>query len=1601
MRRHADFVHLHVHSEYSLLDGAAPLERLVAKARELRFPALALTDHGNLFGAIDFYLACQKAGIKPLIGAELYVAPGSRFERGTLDGSYEGANHLTVLVRNLVGYKNLLKLVSKAYLEGFYYKPRVDRELLAQHADGLLVLSGCLNSEVSRLLSEGETAKARQVAGWHQEVFGKDAYFLEVQSHGMAEQRQVTEATLEIARALGAPVVGTNDSHYLEANHAQAHEVLLCIQTGTTIRDPNRWRFTSDQFYLKSAEEMRQVFAELPEAVANSLSVAERCNLELSFENVHLPRYQVPSGHSLESYLEELAWEGCRGRYGDPPPEAIADRLGRELAVIEKMDFAGYFLVVWDFIRYAKSRGIAVGPGRGSSAGSVVAYVLGITNIDPIQYGLLFERFLNPERVSMPDMDIDFSDDRRDEVIEYVAEKYGRDNVAQIITFGTLGAKAVIRDVGRALGMAYSDVDRIAKLVPGQLNITLDDALSKSPPLAEAVRSRQEVAQLWEMAGVLEGLTRHASTHAAGVVISDEPLIEHVPLYKDPKRDDVVTGYAMGPIEKIGLLKMDFLGLRTLTVIANTVKLVAASRGLSLDPDVIPFDDRKTYQLLSEAKTFGVFQLESAGMRDLLRRLKPERLEDVIALVALYRPGPMEMIPEFINRRHGRAKITYDHALLEPILKETYGICTYQEQVMQIAAVLAGFSMSEADILRRAMGKKNPEMMAQQREQFVRGATARGIDERRAGKIFDMLAPFAGYAFNKCLTGDAQIEMADGTLRRITDVRDGNLVLTKDGPFRAFGVRPSGIRRVGRLVLANGMTVRCTPDHPVFTQRGWVNAEDLSGSDFVAVARELSCGRQPVPNHFPGLLGYALSEGGLGYDSHFYLYSTDPDEIRDMGQILSAFANTSLRVEARPGGRTRAIRPVRVDPKTPSAAVEFLLHECGLQGKTALNKRVPPVVGRWNREAISVLVAKLFQGDGCIHPKSRSIFYATSSEGLAWDVRRLLLKLGIPSTIHRKTFAYRNARRVGYTVNLLGGRSTYSRFQALVGSYLVGKRQAALATLEASYAGTRALFAGGTVDLLPLQLCREPVRQAIRKCFDSLKAGCRALGVAYRLLFADGRKGGIRRDTLEYLAEQLGSPELDAIARSSIAWSRLRKFVVEDVEPTYDFEVPGAESFIANGIVVHNSHAAAYAVVAYQTAYLKANYPVEFMAALLTSEMGDSDKIVRYIEECREMGIRVLPPDVNSSSTQFRVVGETIQFGLAAIKNVGEAAIESILKTRAPESPFSFLSDFCRRVDVRLVNRRVIESLIKAGAFDSLRVSRAHLLASLDQALEAGQRHQRDRQEGQASLLDLFEEPPISAGTAEEPALPEWDSDQLLAYEKEVLGFYLSGHPLSRFQPLAQRWGVTPLGDLGGKSLGSRVLLLGQVAALKEIPTKSGDRMAFATLEDMGGSVELTVFPGPFRTAAPLLRAQAPVLVRGRVDESERGRVVLAEEIRPLQESGFPDPARPGVGEPPGTLGVRSDLSGVQPVPDPFEASPIPLAQACRIRVPATADARIVLDALRRCCAEHRGSVPLFLHLLLSGQEVVVHVGAFSVAPAGELVSRVEALLGQGSIIVE
>src|SRR5512143_1716131 len=764
---HSDFVHLHLHTEYSLLDGAISLDKLIKKAKDLKMPAVAVTDHGNLFSALDFYLKASKSGIKPIIGCEIYVAPGSRFDKTAPAGQNEEASyHLILLARNRQGYKNLVKLVTAAYLEGFYYKPRIDKDLLRAHSEGLIGLSACLGGEVPTLLLQGRYEDAKRIAREYEQILGRENYYLELQDNGIPEQEQVNREIIKLTKDTGIPVGATNDCHYLDMKDHNADDALLCIQTGKVVQDANRLRFSSETFYMKTPEEMKKAFSFIPEAATNTVKIAERCNLNLELGNYHLPHFPVPDGYTRESFMTELARKGLEERFaeieavrgpGSVDRTKYRERLEFEIQMIDKMGFAGYFLIVSDFIRYAKEHNIPVGPGRGSAAGSLVAYSLRITDLDPIPYNLLFERFLNPERISMPDIDVDFCQDRRDEVLKYVTEKYGQDHVTQIITYGTMLAKGVIRDVGRVLDIPYSEVDKVAKLVPNTLNIRLDEAMKQEPRLREIGKKDPRMAELMEIALALEGQVRHASKHAAGVVISQEPLTEYVPLFKTPK-DEITTQFDMKGVEKIGLVKFDFLGLRTLTVINKAVKHVNAR--LSRAPlaaeeqfviSRIPLDDQKTFDLLARGETAGVFQLESSGMRDIVIKMKPQCFEDLIALVALYRPGPLQsgMVDDFIKRKKGATKITYELPQLEPILKDTYGVIVYQEQVMQISRTLAGYSLGQADLLRRAMGKKDPEVMKKEKVPFLEGAKKQGIDLKKAEAIFDLMAKFAEYGFNK------------------------------------------------------------------------------------------------------------------------------------------------------------------------------------------------------------------------------------------------------------------------------------------------------------------------------------------------------------------------------------------------------------------------------------------------------------------------------------------------------------------------------------------------------------------------------------------------------------------------------------------------------------------------------------------------------------------------------------------------------------------------------------------------------------------------------------------------------------------------------------
>lgn len=1148
--KHAGFVHLHVHTEYSLLDGAIRLDDLFEAVKEFRMPAVAMTDHGNMFGAVDFYQGAYKKGVKPIIGCELYVASRSMGEKNSY-GNGDRSHHLLVLARNNDGYKNLMKLTSAGYLEGFYYRPRVDKKLLAEHSAGLIGSSACLNGEIASLLLENNREGARRVAEEYRNIFGDGNFYLELMENGIPEQKVVNERLIELGRELSMPLIATNDCHYLKRADAEAHELLLCIQTGKTIDDQDRMRFQTDHFYLKSPEEMAESFSHCPEAIENTLEIAGRCNVSLDINTQFLlPQYRKSvEGKSADQMLREKAEDGLRflmpkitGGENGELRKRYEERLKSELDIIQSMGFPGYFLIVADFIGYAKLNGIPVGPGRGSAAGSLVAYALGITDIDPIKYGLFFERFLNPARISMPDIDVDFCMDGRDEVIRYVTEEYGKDHVAQIITFGKMQTRAVVRDVGRALNIPYGEVDRIAKLIPGDPKITLDEALKREPRLNEEARNNEKIQKLLEMSRSLEGLKRHASTHAAGVVISDLPLVERVPLFKG-SNDDVVTQYAMNDLQAIGLTKFDFLGLRTLTVIHHTLEFIKEGRGEVIDINNLPLDDKATYELLAHGLTDGVFQLESAGMKELLVNMKPDCIEDIIALISLYRPGPMNMADDFVARKQGRKKIEYEVPELEPILKETYGIILYQEQAMQIVSALGGYSMAEADNLRRLMSKKKADEMAEEQPKFIAGASTQNIPEAKALAIWENMKNFAGYGFNK-------------------------------------------------------------------------------------------------------------------------------------------------------------------------------------------------------------------------------------------------------------------------------------------------------------------------------------------------------------------------------------------------------------------------------------SHGTAYAMISYQTAFLKSHYPVEFMTALLTSEKSNRDNIVKYISSCREMGINVLPPDINESLRDFGVSGDNIRFGLSAVKNVGDGAVESIIESRNNEGKFTSFHDFCNRVDYRRINKKVFESLIKCGAFDSLEKNRCRLMEGYEKVVEAAQKRARDRVSGQTSLFGDDASSLADTVDVKLPDVPEWEHDELISYEKEMLGFYITGHPLLKYADRIHLIADCNSESIGRKQDGSTVAIAGVVSGIREVMTKKRDAMAYITLDDMKGFISVIVFPELYRQHLFTIQGDAPLFVRGRVDAGEEGAKVIATEISSLDDA------------------AKNPFSSVH------------------INISSDADKKDAIRSLKQVLDRYKGNCPVYMHLLSDNDaEVIVYLGdAVRVDISEELKSGVDRLFGGGAV---
>ncbi|MBI2897052.1 MAG: DNA polymerase III subunit alpha [Deltaproteobacteria bacterium] len=1611
------FVHLHVHTQFSLLDGAIRLSDLLARAEELAMPAVAMTDHGNMFGALDLYTRAKGKPVRPILGCEVYLAAGPRSEK-----SQKPDTHLVLLATDREGYRNLSYLVSMGYLEGLQQRPRVDREILGARSKGLIALSGCLGGAVAQSLLHHGPDEALAMACGLRDLFDRDSFYLEIQDHGFPEQAQVNRILADIGERAGIQLVATNDAHFLGSEDAASYQVLTCIAAGRTLAADAAVQGPWTQMYLKSGDEMAAALREYPRALDNTLAIAERCRIDFDLGKTYLPRYEVPGGHDLETFLGETATEGLERRLAEARDagRAVDDstyraRLAMELDVICRMGFAGYFLIVWDFIRHAREKGIPVGPGRGSGAGSLVAWSLRITNLDPIPYNLLFERFLNPERVSMPDFDIDFCMDRRDEVIEYVTHKYGELQVGQIATFHELKSRSCVRDVGRALGFAYAEVDKIAKLVPEPVQgktTSVPEALEKEPRLKELYDKDERIKTLLDHAIRLEGLNRHAGMHAAGVVIADKPMYEYVPVFRG-QNGELVSQFDKDLVEKVGLVKFDFLGLKTLTVIDIAVDRLIRKRPDSgdFDLDRLPLDDAETYKLLQSGETTGVFQLESSGMQDLFRKLRPDRFEDIVAAVALYRPGPLEtgMVEDYVQRKHGRTEVRYPHPMLEDALRETHGVIVYQEQVMQIARAMAGFTLGQADLLRRAMGKKKPEEMAKQKAVFVDGAKARGVPEAKAREVFELLEVFAGYGFNKCVVGDTVIvDAATGERTTVGELfrnRRPFIVhaLGDDWRLRLRKVQDvvtNGKRLVYEVRTAQGRRIRATANHPVRTLDGWTTVGELETGYRVAAARRLSVsGRGRWPRHELVTLAGLLSEGNTCHPSCLYFFGNDPVLVDDFARAAACFPKSVARVSNRGDGRLEVCVSTGTDARfrpgqrpwnlgrdedvlvegnlalavpRRSGAFEWA-KELGILGIKATAKRVPGPVFALADEDLELFLGRLWSGDGYIAGETQATpFYATSSERLARDVQLLLLRLGIPSGVHSKSFKYRGAERAGFTVHLVGERSVEA-FLARVTPHCVG-RERQVDLLRSHVTITRRGCSS-----------KDTIPPAVRRWVDAERRGAgltwleleRRSGVSTKELVGNGSRGkrGFRRGTIAKLAAFFASQRLADLAASDVFWDRVVAVERRGIEETYDLTIEGDHNFVADGLVVHNSHSAAYALISYQTAYLKAHYPVEYMCALLTADKDKTEKVVRSIAEGRSMGITILPPDVNSSGEEFTVVyppdgsKPAIRFGLGAVKGVGGSALETLFEARR-EGPFRDLFDFATRVDVRKVNKGVFEALVWSGAFDVCcrenGVSRAQAHAAIDAALERGRARAKERESGQTNLFGLFDAGAVSsgAGRGEYPSVAGWDSKTLLAYERQALGFYITGHPLDRYRAELGRLANTTTADIAERDEGSQVVIGGVVEAYRERVPKTGGRMAFFDLEDSSGRVEVIVRTRTFAQVEAVLKSGEPLLVIGAVqvdrEREEPEAKVLLESVQPLAEA------------------ARAR------------------ARTVHIHLEAHRVSDRELQSLRALLAQHPGRCPVSIHIRVpaASDTVLTLSDELAVEPAEALLASLERLFG-------
>ena len=1490
----ADFVHLHTHSHYSLLEAIPKIPELVAAAKADGQKALALTDNGNLYGAIEFYEACKKQGIKPIIGVDFFLAPRTRHDKEHQVDEPKG--RLVLLAKNEAGYHNLMQLVSKSHLEGFYHRPRVDRELLETHRNGLVAILPAHAGEHAHALRHGDTDRAMQALEWYRKLYGDPSAggcFVEITRHPEIDGHEGRmQKVKDAARKAGIPLLAAHDVYYLKKEDSLACDLVNKIRTASTLhRDADT---EPRDFSFISCAQMREFFADIPEALENTLRVAEICNLELKLGTWVFPDFPLPLGVSASDELRSRAEEGFATR-NIPKDEMAKTRLEYELSIIQNKGYSSYFLVVADLLRHAREKKILTNT-RGSAAGSLVSYLTGITTVNPLEYNLPFERFLNPERPSPPDIDMDLADDRRDELIDYVRQKYGEQKVAQIGTFGTMMARAAVRDVTRALGQPYSLGDTIAKLIPfGKQGfpVSIASSLKNVPELAQAYKKDADTREVIDLAQKIEGNARHVGVHAAGVVIAPTAVTDYSPVQFDPKGGKIITQYDMYAVEDAGLLKFDFLGLTNLSVLADSVTRVKMRLGIEIDLERLPLDDKKTYEMLARGETLGVFQLASPGMTNYLMELKPSTIHDINAMVALYRPGPMAFIPAYIERKKDPKLVRYLEPRMEAILKNSYGVITYQDDVLEIAVKLAGYSWLEADKFRKAMGKKIPAEMAAQKEKFKAGCLANHVQPAVVQKLWEQIETFAAYGFNKCLTADTRVTDAhtgvptplSELLKRksptsvyaLTD----KLMLTRSMALQAF---ENGVKQIYKLTTRSGRTIRTTINHPFRTFEGWVPLEKLGPGMRIAAARHI-----PVPSHVNPLrtyeaitLGYLLSEGNLCHPHGVYFYSTQEDEIEDFSRSVREFPNIKIKID-----RSKSAASVyvgQIDQRNGNSLRNWL-RTLDLIGKTATEKFVPACAFSADNISLAVFLAKLWQGDGCVSIKNQQVYYATSSHRLAEDVQHLLLRFEILSTIHTKQFHYRGTYKLGWTVNVCG-KENLSRFAATIGRHLIGVKKHAM-EIVCQNSQIRTNNRGrGTSDTVPMQVFAL-IRDELARAELSPTRFSHAAGISERLAYQDARKRGYTRAVLGQMADALDSALLRIHATSDIFWDEIVSILPDGCEMTYDLSVPGPANFVANGFIVHNSHAASYGNLAYKTAYMKANYPVDYMAALLTADAGDVEKISETIIECKRMKIAILPPSANESKGTFTVADDpsnpsgqekAIRFGMYSIKNFGTGVADSIIAAHE-KKPFADVADFLSRIPDRNLNKKSLESLIQSGALDELG-ERGSLLGNIDMLLN----YHREHLKAPSDQGSLFGSAALSANpiTLKLPNVEPATMENRLAWEKELLGLYVSGHPLDKHKDKLTRQRTNIKNGKEKFPRGVETVIAGFIETAKTILTKNGEKMVFARLADYSGSCEIVAFPRILKENDTLFSPGACVLVKGKFSDRNGEASFVVERAKAL-----------------------------------------------------------------------------------------------------------------------